>query len=455
MGKFGGRIKETTSSTGTGTISLAGAPTGFRGFAEAFASGDKVDYLLVDSVSNPTEFEWGEGTFTAGAPNTLSRDTVFRSSNSNNKVAWAASPIAACAVHAESLNRAFGGVALASAGTVAIGAASGHYIQITGTTAITAFDSVTAGTWRILRFAAAATLTHHATSLILPGGANIVTAAGDTAIVVSEGSGNWRCTAYHKADGRALTVDAPATTIVGGHIRGLRVSTNVTDADHDIDIAAGEATDAAAAVLIALAASMTKRLDATWAAGTNQGGLSSSLVAPANSTWYHIFAMIVAGAADIGIDTDFDGANLIADHGATAVRRIRSKLTDGSANFIDDFQRGDNVIWVDPPLDVNDANGDTAGALATMSVPTGVEVIWRGNVLGSALINYVSSPDQDNEAPSISDAPLASSYDGGNAQGVYMEALTDASAQLRYRTSTGSPIFLSTIGYRDSRGRFD
>ena len=42
-------------------------------------------------------------------------------------------------------------------------------------------------------------LTHNATSLILPGGANISTAAADTAIMVSEGSGNWRCLAYQRA----------------------------------------------------------------------------------------------------------------------------------------------------------------------------------------------------------------------------------------------------------------
>ena len=43
------------------------------------------------------------------------------------------------------------------------------------------------------------TLAHNATSLILPGAANIPTAAGDTAILVSEGSGNWRCLAYNRA----------------------------------------------------------------------------------------------------------------------------------------------------------------------------------------------------------------------------------------------------------------
>lgn len=80
-----------------------------------------------------------------------------------------------------------------------LGTVPGRYISITGTTTITAFGTIKAGTIKYLKFADALTLTHNATSLILPGAANITTAAGDTAIVVSEGSGNWRCLAYQRA----------------------------------------------------------------------------------------------------------------------------------------------------------------------------------------------------------------------------------------------------------------
>lgn len=93
---------------------------------------------------------------------------------------------------------------LASAATVNIGAAAANYLQVTGTTTITAFDTIQAGTRRILEFEGALTLTHNATSLILPGAANIATAAGDVAIMLSEGSGNWRCTNYTKANGKAV-----------------------------------------------------------------------------------------------------------------------------------------------------------------------------------------------------------------------------------------------------------
>lgn len=85
---------------------------------------------------------------------------------------------------------------LASASTVNIGAAAGNFIIITGTTTINSFDTVQAGTVRDLEFTGILTLTYNATSLILPGAVDIITAVGDTATFVSLGSGNWLCQSY-------------------------------------------------------------------------------------------------------------------------------------------------------------------------------------------------------------------------------------------------------------------
>jgi hypothetical protein len=92
-------------------------------------------------------------------------------------------------------------VDVASAGTTDIGAANSLNVRVTGTTTITSLGTVANGIRRYLRFAAALTLTHNATSLILPGGANITTAAGDTAIAISLGSGNWVVVNYMPAGG--------------------------------------------------------------------------------------------------------------------------------------------------------------------------------------------------------------------------------------------------------------
>jgi hypothetical protein len=96
------------------------------------------------------------------------------------------------------------GTAIASASSINLGAATGSNLHITGTTTITSLGTVAAGVERRVIFDGALTLTHNATSLVLPGNANITTAAGDSAVFISEGSGNWRCVSYNKADGTSV-----------------------------------------------------------------------------------------------------------------------------------------------------------------------------------------------------------------------------------------------------------
>ena len=71
-----------------------------------------------------------------------------------------------------------------------------------------------------------------------------------------------------------------------GHINGLTLSNNATDATNDIDIAAGEAAEDSGGILIKLSSGLTKRLDAAWAVGTNQGGLDTGSIA---NTTYHVW----------------------------------------------------------------------------------------------------------------------------------------------------------------------
>jgi len=93
---------------------------------------------------------------------------------------------------------------IASGTTTDIGAATGTVVDVTGTTTITGLGTAQAGTMRIVRFTGALTLTHNATSLILPTAANITTAAGDVAIFISLGSGNWYCAFFQRKSGEPL-----------------------------------------------------------------------------------------------------------------------------------------------------------------------------------------------------------------------------------------------------------
>ena len=84
--------------------------------------------------------------------------------------------------------------------------ADGNYFDVSGTTTITSIGltGVRSGTIIKLHFDDALVLTHHATDLVLPGGANITTAAGDEAEFVQYGTDVWRCTNYSPADGLAV-----------------------------------------------------------------------------------------------------------------------------------------------------------------------------------------------------------------------------------------------------------
>src|SRR5690348_5244688 len=99
------RVLLATTTTGSGTYSLGSAQTGYQDFAGAGAnSGDSVAYAVVDSLSAPSDWEVGEGVYTAGSPATLSRVTIRASSNGGLAVSWAAgTKYVFCAPSAEKL----------------------------------------------------------------------------------------------------------------------------------------------------------------------------------------------------------------------------------------------------------------------------------------------------------------------------------------------------------------
>lgn len=125
-----------------------------------------------------------------------------------------------------------GETTLASAATVDIGAAPTTRVLMTGSSSISSLGSI-ASQERLVRFAGSLTLTNGA-ALILPGGANIVTAADDVARFVSDGAGAWRCIDYQRASGRALVGPFRSIADFGGK---------------------GDGTDATAAFSAAIAAS--------------------------------------------------------------------------------------------------------------------------------------------------------------------------------------------------------
>ena len=78
------RVKETSTTTGTGTFNLAGAETGYESFVSGVGTGNTTYYAI--ELNSENEWEVGIGTVTSGSPDTLSRDTIISSSNSDAAV---------------------------------------------------------------------------------------------------------------------------------------------------------------------------------------------------------------------------------------------------------------------------------------------------------------------------------------------------------------------------------
>ena len=82
------RVKETSTTTGTDTLDLAGAVQDFEGFVAGIGNSNTTYYAIVNTGTG--EFEVGLGTVTDATPDTLSRDTIISSSNSDASVNFSA-----------------------------------------------------------------------------------------------------------------------------------------------------------------------------------------------------------------------------------------------------------------------------------------------------------------------------------------------------------------------------
>jgi hypothetical protein len=134
---------------------------------------------------------------------------------------------------------------IASSGTTDLCSQKPTTVTVTGTTTITSFGSTCqVGQIKNVIVSGALTLTHNATSLILPNaGLNITTAAGDTLEAVYLGSGNWRVTNYTLANGQPLNTSAVAvgasslTSSAQGFNAALNLRINASIASNALTVA--------------------------------------------------------------------------------------------------------------------------------------------------------------------------------------------------------------------------
>lgn len=126
------RIKETFTTTGTGTVTLAGAVSGYKTFASELSNGDTCFYFMEGGA----DYEIGLGTYSGG---TLARTTVLKSSNADAAVSWAAgtktvgiAPLGASDLDATNLRRLQDLMGIISVLSVQVFTVDGTYTPTSG-----------------------------------------------------------------------------------------------------------------------------------------------------------------------------------------------------------------------------------------------------------------------------------------------------------------------------------
>lgn len=232
------------------------------------------------TASKPPGTTFVPNTTVSSAPMNSVLDDIYAIFNTPRPIVYGGTNGASAVEGGDNLSTK--GADIPSATTTDIGASTGRFVHITGTTTITGLGTKTAGVVRFVVFDGILTLTHNATSLILPGAANIITAAGDGSVFVSEGAGNWRCIDYIRASGLPVVNTAAG---LQGYVFGLTATTNGGSPSNNIDIAVGVAARYDSPyTLITLASAITKNTANSWAVGTGNGSLDTGAIA--NSTYY-------------------------------------------------------------------------------------------------------------------------------------------------------------------------
>ena len=116
------------------------------------------------------------------------------------------------------------GTDIPSAATIDLGAATGDYVRVTGTTNIQNLGIAPAGVIRTVEFTGILNLIFNSSNLVLPGGVNMTTASNDVAIFRSRGNGAWICISYQTASG-APPLELTAADVGLGNVENVALST--------------------------------------------------------------------------------------------------------------------------------------------------------------------------------------------------------------------------------------
>ncbi|MBY5533048.1 hypothetical protein HFO58_07675 [Rhizobium leguminosarum] len=288
----------------------------------------------------------------------------------------------------------------------------------------------------------------------IDGAATLIVPNGYSAFIICSGSAFFS----NKLMTKILTkADSSA---VGSFVDGLTLSNNTGSPNTHIDFAAGSARSGSS--FVSSAASFTKRVTGTFAAGTGAGGLDAGAVA-ANATY---FAYALRKDSDLSFDVvlstsaTIGGVTTTLLTGYTIVKCIGVVLTDGSSlirQFV--MYPHDFYQWVTPIREATNVAISTASALLAVTVPNGAKV--------EAKIRLMFSSSATTNSALVHDPAKGVLVAGGNDSGGNVGTMqvasgfavgggnvwTNTSRQVRYVAGAGGSIWVWNDGFYFPCGR--
>ncbi|WP_448729433.1 hypothetical protein [Agrobacterium sp. 22-209-1] len=289
-----------------------------------------------------------------------------------------------------------------------------------------------------------------------------VTVISDTSLRVADPADRTkivRLDAGRVTTGTVRVMNAPdrdinISSVSRGHISGLTLSNNATDAVNDIDIAPGEAADDSALPwCMVLSSVLTKRLDAVWAVGSGNGGRDTA-AAIANDT-YHVFLIQRSdtGVVDALFSLSATAPTMPANYDRK--RRIGSIIRSGGT-ILAFTQRGDHFDLASSQTDRSSTAAQSLTLLA-LTVPTGIVVepkitmTQQQNAVGNVQTRVASAGD-----PILSGTVTTAA---GEVDSAFFNGgiFTDTSGRIQFSVTifSGSVSLnvLGTKGWIDQRGQ--
>ena len=407
------RIQETTNTVGTGTLTLAGAVTGYRTFNVVFANGNVVFYTIDDGLGN---WEVGYGTVGTG---TLSRDTVLDSSNAGALVSFNAGS-----------KRVF---CTAPSVTLLPNQTSNSGKVLTTDGSVPSWTPAAAGT-----VTAVSVNSSNGLAGTSSGGATPALTLSTTVTGVLKGNGTTISAATAGTDYAAATTGTNAQLLANNGSGGF---SNVT-VGSGLNLATGTLT--APSTMTYPGAGIANSTGSAWGTSYTTSG-SGTVVALATSPSFTTPTLGVATATTVNkvtLTAPATGSTLTIADGKTLTASNTLTFTGTDASSVA-FGAGGTVIY----------SGGALGtpSSGTLSSCTGLPISTGVSGLGSNVANFLATPSSANLASALTDKTGSGSAVFATSPTLVTPTLGVASATTVNKVTLTAPATGSTLTIADGK----